>query len=59
MLAWLLTNAAKRKKSLVRVGEPGIRVRKDYTLYILGICRGTLLSVEQPSALVGAFELVA
>ena len=34
MLAWLLTNAAKRKKSLVRVGEPGIRVRKDYTLYI-------------------------
>ena len=58
MLAWLLINAAKRKKSLVRVGEPGIRVRKDYTLYI-GICRGILLSVEQPSTLVGAFELVA
>ena len=42
MLAWLLTNAAKRKKSLVRVGDPGIRVRKDYTLYIYRYMSGDI-----------------
>ena len=59
MLAWLLTNAAKRKNPWFAWASQGfVFVRITPYIYI-GICRGTLLSVEQPSALVGAFELVA